>query len=228
MTKRPNLPSKILSNILLNTSISPTHMHPHSLDIVYSDLFFSPQLLRKENLDLKLTPYKVLATSTKHGQCEHTCSYWGSKEPNTHSRILTPAVFVYSGFMQFVQSVPVAEVLATEGNIQVGQSDTPWLIQCCLLLDSGSFSCFGSTAHWISNETRSMRFYLLNTKLMLKFPPKPSGTENECISRENIAMIVIKYLYWNSVVLHSLPMYLTSWTIACWDPHIISEPNGLS
>lgn len=25
------------------------------------------QLLRKENLDLKLTPYKVLATSTKHG-----------------------------------------------------------------------------------------------------------------------------------------------------------------
>uniref|UniRef100_A0A3P9IUJ1 Phosphatidylinositol 3-kinase catalytic subunit type 3 n=1 Tax=Oryzias latipes TaxID=8090 RepID=A0A3P9IUJ1_ORYLA len=46
------------------------------------------QLLRKENLDLKLTPYKVLATSSKHG------------------------------FMQFVQSVPVAEVLATEGNIQ--------------------------------------------------------------------------------------------------------------
>lgn len=29
-------------------------------------VFFS-QLLRKENLDLKLTPYKVLATSTKHG-----------------------------------------------------------------------------------------------------------------------------------------------------------------
>uniref|UniRef100_A0A4W5JEM0 Phosphatidylinositol 3-kinase catalytic subunit type 3 n=1 Tax=Hucho hucho TaxID=62062 RepID=A0A4W5JEM0_9TELE len=46
------------------------------------------KLLRKENLDLKLTPYKVLATSTKHG------------------------------FMQFVQSVPVAEVLAAEGNIQ--------------------------------------------------------------------------------------------------------------
>ncbi|XP_042191478.1 phosphatidylinositol 3-kinase catalytic subunit type 3 isoform X3 [Callorhinchus milii] len=46
------------------------------------------KLLRKENLDLKLTPYKVLATSTKHG------------------------------FMQFIQSVPVAEVLATEGSIQ--------------------------------------------------------------------------------------------------------------
>ncbi|CDQ70982.1 unnamed protein product [Oncorhynchus mykiss] len=51
------------------------------------------KLLRKENLDLKLTPYKVLATSTKHG------------------------------FMQFVQSVPVAEVLVTEGNIQVGDQD---------------------------------------------------------------------------------------------------------
>lgn len=46
------------------------------------------KLLRKENLDLKLTPYKVLATSTKHG------------------------------FMQFIPSVPVAEVLATEGSIQ--------------------------------------------------------------------------------------------------------------
>ncbi|KAH0627791.1 hypothetical protein JD844_008162, partial [Phrynosoma platyrhinos] len=48
------------------------------------------KLLRKENLDLKLTPYKVLATSTKHG------------------------------FMQFIQSVPVAEVLATEESIQLG------------------------------------------------------------------------------------------------------------
>ncbi|XP_064421311.1 phosphatidylinositol 3-kinase catalytic subunit type 3 [Latimeria chalumnae] len=46
------------------------------------------KLLRKESLDLKLTPYKVLATSTKHG------------------------------FMQFIQSVPVAEVLGTEGSIQ--------------------------------------------------------------------------------------------------------------
>ncbi|XP_017602112.1 PREDICTED: phosphatidylinositol 3-kinase catalytic subunit type 3 isoform X3 [Corvus brachyrhynchos] len=46
------------------------------------------KLLRKENLDLKLTPYKVLATSTKHG------------------------------FMQFIPSVPVAEVLATEETIQ--------------------------------------------------------------------------------------------------------------
>lgn len=45
------------------------------------------KLLRKENLDLKLTPYRVLATSSKHG------------------------------FMQYIESVTVAEVLATEGSI---------------------------------------------------------------------------------------------------------------
>ncbi|XP_060525936.1 phosphatidylinositol 3-kinase catalytic subunit type 3 isoform X1 [Cylas formicarius] len=46
------------------------------------------KLLNKENLDLKLTPYRVLATSTKHG------------------------------FVQFIESVTVAEVLAMEGSIQ--------------------------------------------------------------------------------------------------------------
>ncbi|XP_028155979.1 phosphatidylinositol 3-kinase catalytic subunit type 3 isoform X1 [Ostrinia furnacalis] len=46
------------------------------------------KLLRRENLDLKLTPYKVLATSSKHG------------------------------FLQFIESITVAEALATEGSIQ--------------------------------------------------------------------------------------------------------------
>jgi phosphatidylinositol 3-kinase len=45
------------------------------------------KLLRKENLDLKLTPYRVLATSTKHG------------------------------FMQYIDSITVAEALAAEGSI---------------------------------------------------------------------------------------------------------------
>lgn len=45
------------------------------------------KLLRKDNLDLKLTPYRVLATSSKHG------------------------------FMQYIESTTVAEVLATEGSI---------------------------------------------------------------------------------------------------------------
>ncbi|KAL0278800.1 UNVERIFIED_CONTAM: hypothetical protein PYX00_000504 [Menopon gallinae] len=45
------------------------------------------KLLRSENLDLKLTPYRVLATSTKHG------------------------------FLQFIESTTVAEVLESEGSI---------------------------------------------------------------------------------------------------------------
>ena len=50
------------------------------------------QLLRQENLDLKLTPYRVLATSSKNG------------------------------FVQFIDSLPVADVLSQEGNIQVNAS----------------------------------------------------------------------------------------------------------
>lgn len=46
------------------------------------------RLLQKENLDLKLTPYKVLATSAKHG------------------------------FAQFIESKSVAQVLADESSIQ--------------------------------------------------------------------------------------------------------------
>lgn len=42
----------------------------------------------RDNLDLKLTPYRVLATSSRHG------------------------------FLQFIESVTVAEALATEGTIQ--------------------------------------------------------------------------------------------------------------
>lgn len=74
-------------------------------------------------MDLKLTPYKVLATSTKHGKP-------ASAFPLNVGRLsdfgvcsifhrLTSGPVIPSGFMQFVQSVPVAEVLATEGNIQV-------------------------------------------------------------------------------------------------------------
>lgn len=47
------------------------------------------KLLRKENLDLKLTPYKVLATSTKHG------------------------------FVQFIDSITVADALASEGEFEL-------------------------------------------------------------------------------------------------------------
>ncbi|XP_055343208.1 phosphatidylinositol 3-kinase catalytic subunit type 3-like [Paramacrobiotus metropolitanus] len=46
------------------------------------------KLLRQENLDLKLTPYRVIATGTDNG------------------------------FVQFIDSTPLAEILATEGTIQ--------------------------------------------------------------------------------------------------------------
>ena len=38
-------------------------------DISTDSVYFGFQLLMKENLDLKLTPYKVLATSGSHGWC---------------------------------------------------------------------------------------------------------------------------------------------------------------
>ena len=47
------------------------------------------RILQQENLDLKLTPYRVLATSSKHG------------------------------FVQFVDSSAIADILASEGSIQV-------------------------------------------------------------------------------------------------------------
>ena len=46
------------------------------------------RILQQENLDLKLTPYRVLATSSKHG------------------------------FVQFVESSAIAEILNKEGSIQ--------------------------------------------------------------------------------------------------------------
>lgn len=47
------------------------------------------KILQQENLDLKLTPYRVLATSSKHG------------------------------FVQFVDSSAIADILNSEGSIQV-------------------------------------------------------------------------------------------------------------
>ena len=45
------------------------------------------QLLRRENLDIRLSPYRVLATSSKHGMVE------------------------------FVDAFPIAEILSSEGSI---------------------------------------------------------------------------------------------------------------
>ncbi|XP_022252339.1 phosphatidylinositol 3-kinase catalytic subunit type 3-like [Limulus polyphemus] len=56
--------------------------------LILQTITLMDKLLRRENLDLKLTPYRVLATSSKHG------------------------------FVQYIESTPVAEVLASEGSIQ--------------------------------------------------------------------------------------------------------------
>ncbi|KAK8776852.1 hypothetical protein V5799_029800, partial [Amblyomma americanum] len=56
--------------------------------LILQTITLMDKLLRKENLDLKLTPYCVLATSTKHG------------------------------FVQYIESISVADVLRTEDTIQ--------------------------------------------------------------------------------------------------------------
>ncbi|OTF76744.1 phosphatidylinositol 3-kinase catalytic subunit type 3-like protein [Euroglyphus maynei] len=56
-------------------------------DLVLQMINLMDKLLRKENLDLKLTPYRVLACSSKHG------------------------------FVQFIDSLSVAEVISNEGSI---------------------------------------------------------------------------------------------------------------
>lgn len=56
--------------------------------LILQTIILMDKLLRRENLDLKLTPYRVLATSTRHG------------------------------FVQYIDSMSLAEIRATEGSIQ--------------------------------------------------------------------------------------------------------------
>lgn len=56
--------------------------------LILQTITLMDKLLRRENLDLKLTPYRVLATSTRHG------------------------------FVQYIESLSLAEVRANEGSIQ--------------------------------------------------------------------------------------------------------------
>ncbi|XP_063383010.1 phosphatidylinositol 3-kinase catalytic subunit type 3 isoform X1 [Cydia fagiglandana] len=85
------MPSKL--TFLTTEGVEYEAMFKHGDDLRQDQLILQmitlmDKLLRRENLDLKLTPYKVLATSSKHG------------------------------FLQFIESVTVAEALATEGTIQ--------------------------------------------------------------------------------------------------------------
>lgn len=74
----------------------------------------SLQLLREENLDLKLTPYKVLATSSRDGKIFELLMF-------LHFPSIPSCDFLCCaspGFLQFIESAAIADILATDGSIQ--------------------------------------------------------------------------------------------------------------
>jgi phosphatidylinositol 3-kinase len=88
--KSAMMPSKLTFITTADTEYVAIFKHGDDLrqdQLVLQMITLMDKLLRTENLDLKLTPYRVLATSTKHG------------------------------FMQYIDSITVAEALATEGSI---------------------------------------------------------------------------------------------------------------
>ncbi|KAE8745182.1 Phosphatidylinositol 3-kinase catalytic subunit type 3 [Frankliniella occidentalis] len=85
------MPSRLTFLTTDNTEYVAIFKHGDDLrqdQLILQSISLMDKLLRRENLDLKLTPYRVLATSTKHG------------------------------FVQFIDSMPVAEVLQSDGSIQ--------------------------------------------------------------------------------------------------------------
>ncbi|XP_050435673.1 phosphatidylinositol 3-kinase catalytic subunit type 3 [Adelges cooleyi] len=85
------MPSRLTFKVQDNREYVAIFKHGDDLrqdQLILQIITLMDKLLRSENLDLKLTPYRVLATSARHG------------------------------FVQFVNSLPVAEILATEGSIQ--------------------------------------------------------------------------------------------------------------
>ena len=85
------MPGKLSFLTTKNTEYFTIFKHGDDLrqdQLILQMITLMDKLLRRENLDLKLTPYRVLATSSKHG------------------------------FVQFIESVSVAEALAADGSIQ--------------------------------------------------------------------------------------------------------------
>ncbi|XP_052870088.1 phosphatidylinositol 3-kinase catalytic subunit type 3 [Anopheles cruzii] len=84
------MPSKLTFLTTTDTEYVAIFKHGDDLrqdQLILQMITLMDKLLQKENLDLKLTPYRVLATSSKHG------------------------------FMQYVDSVTVADALTSEGSI---------------------------------------------------------------------------------------------------------------
>ena len=85
------MPGKLAFLTTNNTEYFTIFKHGDDLrqdQLILQMITLMDKLLRRENLDLRLTPYRVLATSSKHG------------------------------FVQFIESISVAEALAAEGSIQ--------------------------------------------------------------------------------------------------------------
>ena len=70
------------------------------------------RLLRNENLDLKLTPYKVLATGSAHGECVRS-----PQNPRSCTYKLLIFSLSSSGLVQFIPSMPISEILRTRGSV---------------------------------------------------------------------------------------------------------------
>ncbi|XP_034949252.1 phosphatidylinositol 3-kinase catalytic subunit type 3 [Chelonus insularis] len=84
------MPSKLTFLTTENTEYIAIFKYGDDLrqdQLILQTIALMDKLLRRENLDLKLTPYRVLATSTRHG------------------------------FLQFIESTTVADVLTSEGSI---------------------------------------------------------------------------------------------------------------
>ncbi|XP_050084607.1 phosphatidylinositol 3-kinase catalytic subunit type 3-like isoform X3 [Anopheles aquasalis] len=84
------MPSKITFRTTTGKEYDAIFKHGDDLrqdQLILQMITLMDKLLQKENLDLKLTPYRVLATSSRHG------------------------------FMQYIDSVTVADVLNSEGSI---------------------------------------------------------------------------------------------------------------
>lgn len=64
------MPSRLTFLTTDNTEYVAIFKHGDDLrqdQLILQSISLMDKLLRRENLDLKLTPYRVLATSTKHG-----------------------------------------------------------------------------------------------------------------------------------------------------------------
>ncbi|CAG0913122.1 unnamed protein product [Notodromas monacha] len=85
------MPAKLAFRTIDNTDVVAIFKHGDDLrqdQLILQMIILMDKLMRRDHLDLKLTPYRVLATSTKHG------------------------------FVQYVESAAIAEILNQDGSIQ--------------------------------------------------------------------------------------------------------------